>query len=141
MTVSPPNLPSWLHVVSDTIPAVVKTLDFWINTQKSTARFLAVQETISPMDRAELSGFMLPFLPQSHSDFRRKVDENLAADREALKEVFLNLPAEELVKHKLLPKGVNPDDARAILEENIDKFLDWCLKEAPPGKIPRLEEK
>ncbi|KAI8989022.1 hypothetical protein BD414DRAFT_536334 [Trametes punicea] len=31
----PPVLPSWLHVDAKTIPAVMRALDYWINTEKS----------------------------------------------------------------------------------------------------------
>ncbi|TFK84369.1 hypothetical protein K466DRAFT_527474 [Polyporus arcularius HHB13444] len=138
LSAAPPDLPPWLHVVSDSIPEVLQTLDFWIQTTKSTKRMLAHHETASEMDSPESAA--MSRLPGTNPEFRKKVESNIASDREALRQQLLNATDEELGKGGFLNEGQDPQYVREYIRDHIDEFVDTIYKSYRGGKVPLFEE-
>ncbi len=124
--------------MSDSIPEVLQTLDFWIQTVKSTKRMLAHHATASEMDSPESAA--MSRLPGTNPEFRKKVESNIASDREALRQQLLNATDEELGKGGFLNEGQDPQYVREYIRDHIDEFVDTIYKSYRGGKVPLFEE-
>ncbi|OJT04050.1 hypothetical protein TRAPUB_5286 [Trametes pubescens] len=45
---SPPALPAWLHVEVNTVPAMLRALDYWTRAQKTMRKMLANHTYMTP---------------------------------------------------------------------------------------------
>ncbi|KAI0672199.1 hypothetical protein C8Q78DRAFT_971550 [Trametes maxima] len=138
LAASPPDLPEWLHVVSESIPAILPTLDFWIETKKSTARTLEGHDHMSPGDLPEMQA--MSTLPGSNADFKRKLDEKVANDRAQIEGILRGLSSEELSMLPFFPKGTPMKDRKAYVEANMASLVDAALQVGRAGKVPSYEE-
>ncbi|KAI0719792.1 hypothetical protein C8T65DRAFT_725210 [Cerioporus squamosus] len=138
LSAAPPDLPLWLHVVSDSIPDVLSTLDFWVQTTKSTKRMLSHHESVSEMDDPETAA--MSRLPGTNPEFKKKIESNIASERETLRQQLLNATDEDLKKGGFTSEGQDPDYVREYIREHIDEFVDTFYKSYRGGKVPLFEE-
>ncbi|KAI0649816.1 hypothetical protein C8Q79DRAFT_997836 [Trametes meyenii] len=138
LTASPPDLPGWLHVVSDTIPAILPTLDFWIEMKKSTTRTLEGHEHMSPGDLPDIQAMSM--LPGGNTDIKKKFDEKMANERAQIEHVLRGLTSEELSKLPFFPEGTPVKDRKTYLQANMAEIVDTALKVGAAGKLPSYEE-
>ncbi|TBU53623.1 hypothetical protein BD310DRAFT_887493 [Dichomitus squalens] len=140
LTEHPPGQLAWLHVVSDTIPAVVAILDFWAKTTKSTRKMLAAHECLNPSE--DPSMFDVSSIPGANPDFQKVINQNISAEREMFKQVLLNMPEEQLLKLPLpgAPEQGSLSAKRAFVREFADELADDFMKSFGGGRIPMYEE-
>ena len=138
LSTTPTTLPPYFHVVSDTIPVVLKNLDFWLSLNKSTRRMLADHQHMSPMERADAAQFRL--MPGANPDFKRKLEENIAAERNAFRQLFLNPTTEDLLKWGFIEEGEDPTRAREYMREHVEEFVDAMQNATKHGKMLADEE-
>ena len=77
LSCDPPDLPSWLHVLPETIPTVLHILDFWLKSNKSTRRTMS-----GHAHRNVRSNSMLGMMPGLDKDFQQRVDDYSARERD-----------------------------------------------------------
>ena len=136
------NQPAWLHVVSDTIPAVVAILDYWKNTTKSTQKMLAAHECVNPSEDPTSFGYDVSSIPGANSDFQKVLNENMNAEREMFRKTLLNKSEPQLAKMPLppLPPTASLSAKRAFVQENIDTLVDGFMRMCGGGKVPMYEQ-
>lgn len=140
LSVKTPNLPEWLHVNQDAVPGVLRALDYWLTTPKSTKRTISLHEHKHPEDsNRELER---DALRTSNSELKRKILETRADERRQLKASLRAMTGETIISQGLpfVPRGASPRQARALLEENIESVLDVLQRSYKNGRITGYEE-
>ncbi len=134
----PDSQPGWLHVVSDTIPAVVGILDYWKKTTKSTRKMLASHECINPAEDPSSFGYDASSIPGANPDFQKVIN----AEREMFKKTLLNMSEPQLAKLPLPPSlaSASVSAKRAFVQENVDIMVDEFMRMFGGEKIPMYEE-
>ena len=136
------NQPAWLHVVSDTIPAIVAILDYWKNTTKSTQKMLAAHECVNPSEDPSSFGYDVSSIPGANADFQKVLNQNMNAEREMFRKTLLNMSEPQLAKMPLppLPPTASLSAKRAFVQENIDTLVDGFMRMCGGGKVPMYEQ-
>ena len=118
----PDNQPTWLHVISDTIPPVLAILDYWKKTTKSTRKMLAAHECIDPVEDPSSFGYNPSAIPGANADYQKVLNQNMEAERETFKKMLFNMTEAQLEKMPLpaLPANIPLSVKRAFVEENVD---------------------
>ena len=135
---TPPTLPHWLHVDSDTIPAVNRVLNFWTATVKSTHSMLALYNHTGLMDRPDPSEVMS--LPGINPQFRQTLEAGRIAKRESIRKMILSMSDADMIRRGLLPPGAPAAAARAYLEQNVDDMVDSMERMIAGNRVPAFEE-
>ena len=135
---SPPDLPPWLHVVSDAVPTVVETLDLWIKSPKSTKRMLDGHEHTSARNNPIMPS--LGVIPGANADFQKTYQDRIKEEQENIRRLLLSASEEELREMKLVPQGLKGPEARAYLEANLDDYVETFQMAMSGGRLPSLEE-
>ncbi|KAI9060061.1 hypothetical protein FKP32DRAFT_1656899 [Trametes sanguinea] len=138
LTATPPALPAWLHVVSDTIPAILPTLDYWLRAKKSTRKTLEEHEHMSSVDRPDMQA--LSMIPGANADFQRTLQERIASQRADIENTLRTLTDEQLAEFDLLPKTMTVKERRAFILDNMEMLVDAYHKAMRGGKVPLYEE-
>ena len=139
---NPDNQPAWLHVVSDTIPAVVAILDYWRSTTKSVRKMLEAHECINPAEDPTSFGYDVSSIPGANADFQKVVNQNMNAERDMFRKTLLNMSEPQLDKMMLplLPPNASMSAKRAFVQENIDMLVDGFMRVCGGGKVPMYEQ-
>ncbi|KAI0724335.1 hypothetical protein C8T65DRAFT_733972 [Cerioporus squamosus] len=135
---TPPALPPWLHVVSDTIPEVTRILEYWTNTVKSTQKILAAYNHTGLMDRPDPSDVMSS--PGINPQLRQVLEAGRMAKRESIRNMILGMSDADLVRRGLIPAAAPPAAARAFLEQGMDGIVDAMERMIAGNRIPASEE-
>ncbi|PIL28785.1 hypothetical protein GSI_08829 [Ganoderma sinense ZZ0214-1] len=138
----PDNQPAWLHVVSDTIPAVVAILDYWRSTTKSTRKMLEAHKCINPAEDPTSFGYNASSIPGANADFQKVINQKMDAEREMFKMMLLNMPEAQLAQMLLppLPADAPISEKRVFVQDNIDTLGDEFMRMFGGGKVPRYEQ-
>ncbi|KAI0657611.1 hypothetical protein C8Q70DRAFT_1055762 [Cubamyces menziesii] len=137
-TLDSPGLPDWLRVASDTITAILPTLDFWLTARKSTSRMLEGHEHMSPSDLPEAQ--MMSMLPGGNATLKKTLEEKEAEERAKIRQTLQEMSPESLAEWPLFTKDDSPEKMRAFVNDNMDKLIDMIYKEGKGGKLPLYEE-
>ncbi|KAI0366582.1 hypothetical protein BV20DRAFT_971762 [Pilatotrama ljubarskyi] len=135
-----PKLPPWLHVASDTITAILPTLDFWLSAKKTTARMLETHESISPADESDGVAALSRAMPGGNKDFQRTIKEREANNRAQIENVLRSLTDEQLAEWEAFPEGMPIKERRKFVKENMKTLVDQMYKAGKGGKVPLYEE-
>ncbi|KAI0719795.1 hypothetical protein C8T65DRAFT_603249 [Cerioporus squamosus] len=138
LTSTPPDLPGPVYVVSDSIPAILRILDYWSRAPKTARKMLKNHESISMWDRAGMAGPQS--IPGVSAEFKRTIDDRMAAQREQIRSSILSMSDADLAKSKLLPPGTSVRAGRATIEQNIDLLVDEMQKMIMPGAKTQTRE-
>ena len=104
-----PKLPSYVHVVSDTVPAILDVLDLWMSSSKSTHKMLESHRNTGA-------------LPGVSFALQRSMAERGAKRRDAIKQYLLNMPPSELAQLPLVAPGEPRSVARSKIRANLDSL-------------------
>lgn len=86
LTTSPRELPPWIHVPPESVPALLKVLDFWLTTSRSTHHTLAIHEI------PQRSGQPQPtFRPGAQQHLQEILERNMANKRAQIRASLLNM--------------------------------------------------
>ena len=139
----PDNQPTWLHVVSDTIPPVLAILDYWKKITKSTRKMLAAHECIDPVEDPGSFGYNPSAIPRANADYQKVLNQNLEDERETFKKMLLNMTEAQLEKMPLpaLPANITLSVKRVFVEENVDFLADEFMRMFGGERVPRYEQR
>ncbi|KAI0719798.1 hypothetical protein C8T65DRAFT_802334 [Cerioporus squamosus] len=126
-----PNLPAYIHVVSDTIPAVLDVLDFWLTSSKSTRKMLQAHQNMDVFDRPDMPSGSI--MPGASPEFQKSLEATRAAKRQGIKMYLLNMSDAELAQTGLVASGESVTTARSNIRANIEKFVDILEKRTRGG--------
>ncbi|TFK84364.1 hypothetical protein K466DRAFT_527460 [Polyporus arcularius HHB13444] len=138
LTSTPTDLPGPIHVVSDSIPAILRIIDYWSKAPKTVRKMLANHESMSLWDRSGMAGPQS--IPGVSAEFQRTIDDRVAAQREQIRNSILTMSDADLAKSKLLPAGTSVRSGRAMIEQNIDLLVDEMQKLIMPGAKTQTRE-
>ncbi len=138
LAATPPDLPPWLHVVADTIPAVTRILEYWQKTVKSTHEILAAYNHTGLMDRPDPSDVMSS--PGINPELKQALEANRMAKRESIRNMILGMSDADLVRRGLMPANASPAAARAFLERDMDNIVDAMERMVAGNRVPAFEE-
>ncbi|OSD01022.1 hypothetical protein PYCCODRAFT_1478791 [Trametes coccinea BRFM310] len=133
LTEHPPALPPWLHVEAKSIPAILRALDYWINTEKSTSRVLAREGDYNLDEELEA------FTASGGAGFRSEVKTLYDDQRKQIEKMFRELPDDKLLELPWMPHGVTVSQARTIIESNMDELVRSMQQLHATGKVPTHE--
>ncbi|KAI9060048.1 hypothetical protein FKP32DRAFT_1679333 [Trametes sanguinea] len=133
LTEHPPALPSWLHVESKSIPAILRSLDYWINTEKSVTTVLA-QEGSYNLDE-ELDAFTAGGGAGFQSEIKARYDDQ----RNQIEKMFRELSDDQLLALPWIPRGSTAAQARTIIESNMSELVSSMQELRTTGKMPTHE--
>ncbi|KAI0366568.1 hypothetical protein BV20DRAFT_1055566 [Pilatotrama ljubarskyi] len=136
---SHPRLPSWLHVDAETVPAVLRALTYWLNTQKSTRKMLAVQEYTSPVDHWRQRGAALQQASEN-GDMQRELRDGFLQQRQMFEAMFRDLPGDKLVQLPWLPQGMSVPEARAYVEAHMEDLVSKMQQLTTTGRVSTYEQ-
>ena len=109
LTSPAPKLPSYVYVVSDTVPAILDVLDLWMNSSKSTHKMLESYRNMGA-------------LPGVSFALQRSMAEQGAQRRDAIKQYLLNMPHSELAQLPIVAPGEPLSVARSKIRANLDSL-------------------
>ena len=109
LTSQAPKLPPYVHVVSDTVPAILDVLDLWMNSSKSTHKMLESYRNMGA-------------LPGVSFALQRSMAEQGAQRRDAIKQYLLNMPHSELAQLPIVAPGEPLSVARSKIRANLDSL-------------------
>ena len=113
-----PKLPSWLHIASNAIPALIKVLDFWLGLKRTTERALAVHR------HEEINiggGLYKERLKDSHDNYRgRRVALGRMVEREQAEEELRSLTRDDLAELRA-EYGELPSDREEVIRWLIER--------------------
>ncbi|TFK90199.1 hypothetical protein K466DRAFT_543778 [Polyporus arcularius HHB13444] len=138
LAATPPDLPPWLHVVADTIPAVTRILEYWTKTVKSTHEILAAYNHTGLMDRPDPSDVMSS--PGINPELKQALEAGRMAKRESIRNMILGMSDADLVRRGMLPANASPAAARAFLERDMDGIVDAMERMMAGNRVPAFEE-
>ncbi len=127
-----------VHISPSSIGPLLKILTFWTKLKKSTIKMLNGHETVDPGQSAGV-----PFggwLPGSKGVLREMYESGNSSEREQIKNMLLTAEDKHLYEFKLVPEGGTPDDARAMIRDNLESFVDTFQKLFRHGKVLMHEE-
>ncbi|KAI0658112.1 hypothetical protein C8Q70DRAFT_201642 [Cubamyces menziesii] len=137
----PPALPSWLHVETKTIPAILRALDYWINTEKSTRKMIAQMPANTAHEQWSQRGAMLGGLGGGNgSGFQRELQDRYKSQRQQIETMFRTLPDDKLVQLPFMPPGIGPQAARAFLDSHMEELVSMMQDMHTTGKVPTNEQ-
>ncbi|TFK84368.1 hypothetical protein K466DRAFT_654782 [Polyporus arcularius HHB13444] len=132
LTATPPELPPWLHVVPESIPAIIKTLEHWSTLKKSTSRTLENHRYMSKLNPPDVS--------RMGADELRRWNMFMTQERESTKEFLHSARDADLVKIGVIPETVPPSRRRGYLLENMESVVDDYQKLYPFGQVRPIED-
>ncbi|KAI0357689.1 hypothetical protein OH77DRAFT_1502792 [Trametes cingulata] len=138
-TDSTPDLPSWIHLNKDAIPAVLHTLHYWLTTEKSTKQMLAhhIHQNPDALRREQ----ELMVMQTGSAALQRLMDDSVREQRRELEESIRSMSDEMLMDLPFVPPGTSPAEARKLVERNMDSLVDTLQSSyALKGRIKGLEE-
>ncbi|KAI1786363.1 hypothetical protein LXA43DRAFT_1034112 [Ganoderma leucocontextum] len=121
-TNDPRGMPPMVHVSPSSTGPLLKILDFWTKLKKAQG---------------------VPFagwLPGSKGVLRTMYESGNSSEREQIKNMLLTAEDKHLYEFKLVPEGGTPDDARAMIKDNLESFVDTFQKLFRHGKVLMHEE-
>lgn len=137
-TKDPRRMPPGVHISPSSTGPVLKILNFWANLNKSTIAMLNGHETVDPGESAGAP--FAGWLPGSKGMLRDVYESGHSSEREQIKNMLLTAEDKHLYEFKLVPEGGTPDDARAIIRDNLETFIDTFQKLFRHGKVLMHEE-
>ncbi len=138
LSTTPPNLPEWLHVEKGSIPGILRALDYWLVTPKSTKTFLSLHEHQKP--EVGHGALERTALRTGNRELKRKLDETNAEERRELKASFRSMSDERIMALSFVPQGLSPRKARAFLEEHLEVVVDALQESFRKGRETGYEE-
>lgn len=138
LSTSTPNFPEWLHLDKDAIPGVLRTLEYWLTTKKSTKTMLSMHQHQSA--EALHTDIGLIGLKTGNAELQRKIEEASAKQRREMAESIRAMPVDMLMSLKFVPRGASLSQARALLEQNIDSLVDQMQASHVKGRVTGYEE-
>ncbi|KAJ3551566.1 hypothetical protein NM688_g4626 [Phlebia brevispora] len=141
---SPPDLPGWLHVTTDSVEPIIKVLSMWLDTRmdpksKNTAYILEKESRFSPNiveETEKLTDMLIGDQDTERVRLRKAQQDKLAA----IEQFVNNLDAETLGKMGMAPRNASPQDVKRLLEENRQRFINEIAAaeglRAPEGPPP-----
>ncbi|KAH9916974.1 uncharacterized protein BXZ73DRAFT_105668 [Epithele typhae] len=123
LSASPPDLPPIFQVLPDSIPPVLRTLDFWINTKRSTAHLLSIHDHVGNSGREPTDGF-----PGEAEDWQVRVKSCFKRERDDFRRNILAFPDSELVSMEFVPSNVPKSRVRQWVKANLEQIVDEQLK-------------
>ncbi|KAI0329760.1 hypothetical protein GY45DRAFT_1279063 [Cubamyces sp. BRFM 1775] len=137
----PPALPSWLHVEAKSIPTILRALDYWINTEKSTRKMVAQMPAGTAHEEWAQRGAMLGALGGGNgSGFQRELQDRYQSQRAQIETMFRTLSDEKLVQLPFMPPGIAPQAARAFLDSHMEELVSMMQDVHTTGKVPTNEQ-
>ncbi|KAH9903204.1 hypothetical protein C8Q73DRAFT_673716 [Cubamyces lactineus] len=137
----PAALPSWLHVEVKTIPAILRALDYWINTEKSTRKMIAQMPAYTAQDkRAQREAVLGGLGGGDGSGFQRELQDRYKSQRQQIETALRTLPDEKLVRLPFMPPGITPQAVRAYLDSHMEELVSRVQDMHTTGKVPTNEQ-
>lgn len=133
-----PNLPEWLHLDRDAIPGVLRILNYWLTTKKSTKTMLASHQHQNA--EASQQAMELIALQTGNQALQRKIEESKAEQRREMEESLRSMTDDMIMDFPFVPPGASPSQARALLEKNMDSLVDTLAESYTKGRITGYEE-
>ncbi|KAI0719797.1 hypothetical protein C8T65DRAFT_826784 [Cerioporus squamosus] len=122
------HVPPWMHVGPDTLIGVIDALDYWLSASaKKSTRVMLAGHGIPQRSRTPPPTFR----PQA-VDLQRSREENMAAEREEIKEHLLNMSHAQLIEAGYVSPTSSLAGARAELRKNMDEIVE-ALQETMNG--------
>ena len=118
-----PKLPQWLFVTPDSIPAIMRSLNYWASISKSTKRMLADHQHGDAPSRGDGK------LSFANAQGQQRLEEADAFETEAVKHFLNSKSPAELADIKWVPAGLSPAQARAYVDRNMDRLVEEIREE------------
>lgn len=129
----PPRMPSWLHVVSDSIPKIMDKLSYWDSFSRPVADALGKRNNSNPMwDDDEEGNSIL-----GNSNGESPVDK--ATQRAFFSALLKKTPDEDLIGAPFLPPGMMLEDVRKFVNKHHDVIVDLMFDRQEKAKNISLE--
>lgn len=138
LSTTTPDLPEWLHVKKGSIPGILRALDYWLTTPKSTKTFLSLHEHQKP--EVGHGALERTALRTGNIELKRKLDETKAEERRELKASFRSMSDERIMALSFVPQGLSPRKARVFLEEHLEVIVDALQESFKKGRETGYEE-
>ncbi|KAI0366581.1 hypothetical protein BV20DRAFT_1124210 [Pilatotrama ljubarskyi] len=116
------DLPAWIHLNKDAIPAVLWTLDYWLTTQKSTRKMLAAHVHQNPDALRREQERMVA--QTGSAALQRLMDDSVRVQRRELAAELRSMTDEMIMQMPFVPQGASAAEARRLLEENMEDLVD-----------------
>ncbi|KAI0357691.1 hypothetical protein OH77DRAFT_1435494 [Trametes cingulata] len=126
LVAKPPDLPSWVYLSEEAIPAVLGTLQYWLAAEKSAQKMLANHTHQNPDSPRQQRDVVLERTRNVHLQWLR--DDSAAERRKDFKDQVKRMTDETLVQMPFVPSGSPPAQARAFLDKHMDVVLDVLEK-------------
>ncbi|KAL1948087.1 hypothetical protein VTO73DRAFT_12162 [Trametes versicolor] len=134
---TPPDLPAWLYLSSDSVPAITPTLDYWLTTKKTTKRMLERHSHMSPDDpRADI----LAFHPGGNKDRQKAFKDKRDAAYAQIRTVLQSLTPEQLRTWPIFSRNTPAAEMLAYVRNNMETLVEKFWNESRGGKVPLHEE-
>ncbi|OBZ76423.1 hypothetical protein A0H81_03125 [Grifola frondosa] len=136
---TPVRLPAWLHVVSDSIPVLLETIDYWaLRINKPTWRTLQEHSNMSHREQRRSSEASV--LPGMAPGFANMIAGREDAQRASISKTLTSLSDSQLREMQFVPPGTSMKDAREFIKDNHDMLVDFMLERMRDGDNASLEE-
>lgn len=136
---SPPALPTWLHVEANTIPVVLRALEYWTKAQKTTRKMLAHHTYMSPEAQWSQRAQALSSGGDG-GDFRGQLRDSFNEQRRAIETTLRGLTDAQLLQMQWLPQGITAREGRAFVESNMEMLVNMMQQMVSTGKVPTNEQ-
>lgn len=134
---TPPDLPAWLYLSSDSVPAITPTLDYWLTTKKTTKRMLERHSHMSPDDpRADI----VAFHPGGNKDRQKAFKDKRDAAYAQIRTVLQSLTPEQLRTWPIFSRNTPAAEMLAYVRNNMETLVEKFWNESRGGKVPLHEE-
>ncbi|KAG2005845.1 hypothetical protein CC2G_002213 [Coprinopsis cinerea AmutBmut pab1-1] len=129
LTQTPPKLPGYIHLSLDSIPPILKALDYWLKVYVPPAKFCANITHVTGAEKiSQLANVGMPGLPNPYLIRRQDVLERIG-----------NLQPSEMMPMAAKlghPDVKNETEARKVIVENLDELVEILTMEEFDKNFP-----